>query len=128
MDKWAQYLHILSGSSHQPEDDRPFINRRRTRYYGRRVHTVTTRGVAVDFQHLNWQRDAACNGLNSELFFPEGPVDHAILRLCRSCPVATECLDHALTHGEHGIWAGTNERQRREILRARDNARARAAG
>ena len=38
--------------------------------------------------------------------------------LCRSCPVRTECLAHALDHRvEFGVWGGMTERERRALLR-----------
>jgi WhiB family redox-sensing transcriptional regulator len=39
--------------------------------------------------------------------------------ICRQCPVASECLDHAVQFGEaHGIWGGLNEHERRRMLEA----------
>lgn len=32
--------------------------------------------------------------------------------ICVDCPVRELCLEHAVDTGEHGIWAGTTERQR----------------
>lgn len=32
--------------------------------------------------------------------------------LCRTCPVASECLTHAMTHPEAGVWAGTSPNMR----------------
>lgn len=36
-------------------------------------------------------------------------------RFCIGCPVRDLCLQWALAHAEHGIWAGTTERQRRRM-------------
>lgn len=37
-------------------------------------------------------------------------------KVCAACPVATECLEHALRAGEvHGIWGGLNEVERRNL-------------
>lgn len=38
--------------------------------------------------------------------------------VCVDCPVMALCLEHALEVGEHGIWAGTTERQRTRMRRA----------
>jgi len=32
----------------------------------------------------------------------------------RQCSVRGECLDHALTHNEFGIWGGTDDNQRQD--------------
>jgi WhiB family redox-sensing transcriptional regulator len=66
-----------------------------------------------------WAEDAACRGVDPDLFFPErgGAVD-AALSTCAGCPVRAECLADALLRGErHGIWGGTSERTRRVLRR-----------
>ena len=42
-------------------------------------------------------------------------ADPAVYRLCASCPVREECLEHALHHEDAGIWAGTSAKQRRTM-------------
>ena len=37
--------------------------------------------------------------------------------ICRGCPVIASCLDGALEKEDAGIWGGTNEADRRKILR-----------
>ena len=70
-----------------------------------------------------WMDEAACRGRDANLFHPTGRED-AIERalatartICRRCDVQAECLAFALNGRESGIWAGTSERQRRNILR-----------
>ena len=83
--------------------------------------------VAFDVRRFmsrpEWFADAECRGLDPELFYPTGRED-AIERalaeartICRRCDVQAECLAFALNGRESGIWAGTSERQRRNILR-----------
>lgn len=62
----------------------------------------------------DWRAEALCAQVDPELFFPEqGFPSHHARAVCARCPVATECLDWALTHHErHGIWGGTTARQR----------------
>jgi len=83
--------------------------------------------VAFDVRRFmsrpEWFADAECRGLDPELFHPPGRED-AIERalaeartICRRCDVQAECLAFALNGRESGIWAGTSERQRRNILR-----------
>jgi len=67
------------------------------------------------------------------MFYPDagrGHNDHydQARRLCASCPVADECLTHALAKKErHGLWGGLTERQRRRVERL-DTEAALAAG
>lgn len=79
---------------------------------------------------LDWKRQAACRRADTPtwVFFPGRGDGHALAAaraVCARCPVHQECLDFALTVGEHyGIWGGTSERERRTI---RHNNRARAS-
>ena len=70
-----------------------------------------------------WRADAACRGINPDLFYPvKGDVagSKAARAVCASCPVAGECLDEAIATNERdGIWGGATERQRRETRQAR---------
>lgn len=68
----------------------------------------------------DWQQHAACRGC-TDLFFPSrGEDTRPALAICNTCPVRTECLDHALELGEkYGIWGGEPERQRRRLRRGR---------
>lgn len=38
-------------------------------------------------------------------------------RLCRTCPVASECLLYALIYREKGIWGATDDDQRDAMIR-----------
>jgi len=74
---------------------------------------------------LAWRRQAKCKGALAEAFFPPVRVETKDERdyrearakkVCAGCPVATQCLDHALRAGEvHGIWGGMNEVERRNL-------------
>ena len=69
----------------------------------------------------SWRDDALCAQTDPELFFPEkgGSVREAKLT-CSLCTVTADCLEYALTNGEHhGIWGGHSENERRELLRRR---------
>jgi WhiB family redox-sensing transcriptional regulator len=70
-----------------------------------------------------WMDDAACRGVDPDLFFPvrfEASVDVQAKAVCAGCPVQAECLDYALDHGiKHGIWGGKSERQRRALRGSR---------
>lgn len=80
-----------------------------------------------------WQDDAACAPhqrqaaglplLEWEAFFPQDGAGRArtvppeTAKICDLCPVREQCLHHALTNDEHGIWGGTTDAQRDAMLR-----------
>lgn len=68
-----------------------------------------------------WALEGACNYVGSEMFYPDSydsEEARAAKRICtRSCPVAKQCLFHALKHNErHGIWGGTTPKGRTYLL------------
>jgi WhiB family redox-sensing transcriptional regulator len=69
---------------------------------------------------LAWQDQGLCAEIGGdELWFPEkGGSTAAAKRVCRSCPVRSECLEYALANDERfGIWGGLSERERRRVKR-----------
>jgi WhiB family transcriptional regulator, redox-sensing transcriptional regulator len=80
----------------------------------------------------NWRNDAACLGVDPDLFFPIGTAGPALdqideaKRICRACPVRERCLAWALERGAAtGIWGGTTDDERRALRRAAARDRAR---
>ncbi len=69
----------------------------------------------------SWWKQAACRGLETDLFFPErGESTSEAEAACSGCPVSDDCLWFALgSNGARpqrfGIWGGTSERQRRRL-------------
>ncbi|MHB2024361.1 MAG: WhiB family transcriptional regulator [Mycobacteriales bacterium] len=64
-----------------------------------------------------WQEQAACNGMDVELFYPVTsdltPSTRQALRICAGCPVREICLAEARSRGErYGIWGGMLPEQR----------------
>ena len=66
---------------------------------------------------MNWDVEAACQSADPELFFPSSPRGNSFLatqaakRVCRGCPVRTQCLEFALeARLEHGVWGGADRR------------------
>ncbi|MEU2874230.1 WhiB family transcriptional regulator [Streptomyces olivoreticuli] len=61
-----------------------------------------------------WNAHAACQGEDTELFFPNGRGPSArAQRICAGCPVIEECREHAERMPERfGIWAGATPQQR----------------
>jgi WhiB family transcriptional regulator, redox-sensing transcriptional regulator len=75
-------------------------------------------GIAYG-RDIEWQDQAACNGLDVNDFFPEkGESPKDAKRICGRCPVRRQCLAYALDLGERfGIYGGTSERERRRLKR-----------
>ena len=68
--------------------------------------------LRYDFQMF---KQAACHGINTELFYPVGESDvpaHIIQRVCNSCPIKEACLEWGLAHERFGTWGGTTARVR----------------
>lgn len=67
-----------------------------------------------------WKADAACRGMDTNLFFPERGQTHivrAALAVCERCTVRQECFDYCRLSGLRvGIWGGLSERARRRII------------
>lgn len=73
-----------------------------------------------------WYRQAACQGMNPALFYPDESSKMSqkrrekIVALCGSCDVRQECLDDALARREpEGMWGGLSPRQRDVLAGAR---------
>lgn len=77
---------------------------------------------ALTVQVGDWVTDAACRGMDPDLFFPDrGEVDSAAKAraVCESCPVIDACRSYAVAANERdGIWGGLSEKQRRRLRRA----------
>jgi WhiB family redox-sensing transcriptional regulator len=72
----------------------------------------------------DWQRGAACRGLDPQVFYPINEEEAEAARaVCASCDVAVACLEWALARREKdGVWGGATERDRRRIIRQRRRA------
>ncbi len=81
---------------------------------------------------VNWRDQAACNGIDSDVFFPETEDEassQAAKTICAECPVAQACLQYALsTNQGAGVWGGLDEGERRRMRRRiRDRERRKAS-
>lgn len=45
--------------------------------------------------------------------------ERSVKAICNECPLKLDCLMYAMTTGQHGIWGGTTENERRAIRRGR---------
>ncbi len=69
-----------------------------------------------------WQLAAACRWVDPDLFFPIGGESQDEAKaVCARCPVQGPCLELALWLGDActGIWAGTNDRDRKRLRELR---------
>ena len=77
------------------------------------------------FESPEWMEDGLCAQADPDAWFPEpGGNPEGAKSICRTCPVARECLEYALRNKEHGVWGATTEHERAAILRARKRGRA----
>lgn len=69
----------------------------------------------------HWVEQAACLGVDPDLFFPErgDQLSGSKAReVCERCAVQRDCRDYALQVGEpFGIWGGLSEPERRCVRR-----------
>lgn len=75
---------------------------------------------------MMFANDAACNGMDLELFYEGLSPDKRrtdnpnplALAACKRCPVTEDCLKYAIDNGdEWGIWGGKTPYQRENIRR-----------
>jgi WhiB family redox-sensing transcriptional regulator len=71
--------------------------------------------------NLIWRQNAACRGLDPEIFYPGDDEEAAAAKaVCGQCQVRETCLEHALGSRERdGVWGGATEKERRRIIRQR---------
>lgn len=70
-------------------------------------------------QDFSWHQRAACKDLSADIFFPVNYNTSSLKeakQICSSCPVKVECFQDAISSNVYGIWAGTTEYQRRNIV------------
>ena len=69
-----------------------------------------------------WRSEAACRGMDGEIFFPAavgGPTYEAQVAVakavCAGCPVRSECLEEALVRIPEGVAGGLTPEERRGL-------------
>lgn len=72
-----------------------------------------------------WETLAGCRGIESSLFYPSTETEATdAKRVCAQCPVAEECLEHAIVHREKdGVWGGHTAIERQRLVRRRRRRR-----
>jgi WhiB family redox-sensing transcriptional regulator len=82
---------------------------------------------------LNTDAVPLCAETDPDSFFPKDYFDdengksaassyeneRSAKAICNECPLKLDCLMYAMTTGQHGIWGGTTENERRAIRRGR---------
>jgi WhiB family redox-sensing transcriptional regulator len=80
---------------------------------------------------VDWFDEAACRGTGTDVFFPvsEGDATEA-KKLCATCPVREDCLEHALamSPAPEGVWGGLTRIERHRLTRRRQKAARKARG
>ena len=77
----------------------------------------------VNSDEWSWRWQAQCRSMDTQFFFtydgePRGARlrrERAAKHVCAQCPVQRDCRSHAIAVGEHGVWGGTTENDRRRL-------------
>ena len=74
--------------------------------------------LMVSRDTILWKEKAACVG-KQEYFFSDykATAVREAKRICSDCEVRAQCLDHAMTHQEYGVWGGMTANERRVLKR-----------
>ncbi len=63
-----------------------------------------------DENTIKWWHLAACQGIDTNVFFEQYEVDtniaKAVDQCCLSCPVIQMCYKSGLENNEYGVWGG----------------------
>ncbi|MDN4518584.1 WhiB family transcriptional regulator [Mycolicibacterium austroafricanum] len=79
---------------------------------------MSVSGAEVGEDRYAWVSKARCASADPEGLFVRGAAQKDAAKICRGCPVITECAADALDHRvEYGVWGGMTERQRRALLK-----------
>lgn len=66
--------------------------------------------LKVDDTTIEWWHLAACQGMDTNLFFDKYELDvsmaKAIDQCCLSCPVIKMCYKSGVENNEYGVWGG----------------------
>lgn len=86
----------------------------------------TSRLPYTQSEAWDWQQEAACRGMDTELFFhPEGERGgtrrrraEAAKAICATCPVIEQCREAAIAAREpYGVWGGMTEEERAAAIK-----------
>jgi len=82
------------------------------------------------YEQVDWEQ-ASCRGVWTKMFFIENKAEAAVMtpalrRLCRDCPILSECREYSVVHENNGFWGGMTKDERQR-LRAKWNRSSHAA-
>lgn len=74
--------------------------------------------------NINWFDKAACKDYGADTFYYDSPDKSVNLKkesyaknICRKCPVAAECLMHAIQNNEtYGVWGSFAPKERNTLI------------
>lgn len=92
----------------------------RERYRAKHRQQVLAAMPHKPTRSTEWMDHAACKGMDTDLFFKDGPLTLKVQATCAACPVRQQCLDYAIAEGiVHGTWGGLGGKARRAVRRER---------
>lgn len=65
-------------------------------------------GFICDLEEREWIKDAACRGMDTNIFFPEkngGQQSIIAKSICKECKVRADCYEYGKDE-DYGIWGG----------------------
>ncbi len=67
----------------------------------------------------DWQEEAACRGMEPEVFFPVSDDEAGPAKaICSACTARAECLAFSFENRErYGVWGGLSEKERIDLVR-----------
>ena len=78
----------------------------------------------LEFERPDWQKQAACRGMDVNIFFPRrGETEKAkqAKRICSTCPVIEECREYSFELAQEfdtiGIFGGLASINRKHMMR-----------
>lgn len=78
---------------------------------------LTIESFLSDYRERDWIKDAACRGMDTDIFFPERGDVLAIKKaktICDGCKVSKECLEYGDSE-KFGLWGGLSPMPRRRL-------------
>jgi WhiB family transcriptional regulator, redox-sensing transcriptional regulator len=90
---------------------------------GTQTHEAKQKNDDINQQSIdeNWEVLAECKDFETKVFYPtDGAGVNAAKAICNQCVVKIKCLEYAIARNEiHGVWGGTSERERKQIIKLR---------
>lgn len=74
----------------------------------------------ADYREREWIKDAACRGMDTNIFFPERGDNKTVelaKEVCAGCSVREQCLEYGRKE-RFGFWGGMGIRRRRGFSRS----------